>query len=300
MTAVTTLMLAASHSLLLSVVLKVTATTLLALAAAKLAHRSRAAFRHVLLAASFAVLAVLPVAALVAPAIRVPVAVAMAQPPVPLDAAVVTNAPESPAPVTASSEVATGPAFAMSPTAMLMAVWILGAAMCLVPVLIGLWQVSTLRRSALPWTSGRALVDQLTRDAGIHRRVDVLLHESAPGPMTFGLLRATIVLPLDARRWTDEDLVRAVVHELEHVRRGDWATQCLARVACAFYWFHPLVWISRQQLALEAERACDDAVLSRSDATVYADQLVDLAERLTIARHQPLLAMANRSDPRRA
>jgi uncharacterized protein (TIGR03435 family) len=294
MTAATALMLAASNSLVLSVVLKGTATTLLALAAARLARRSRAAFRHMLLAASFAVLTMLPFAALVAPAIRVPVAVA--QPAAPLEAAVVADTPESPVPVTAGSEAITGPAFAMSPTAMVMAVWIVGGAMCLVPVLIGLWQVSALRRSALPWTRGRALVDQLTSDAGIHRRVDVLLHESAPGPMTFGLFTPTIVLPLDARTWTNEDLVRAVVHELEHVRRGDWATQCLARAACSFYWFHPLVWIARQQLALEAERACDDAVVSRSDATAYADQLVNLAERLTIARHQPLLAMANRSD----
>ncbi|HKW02592.1 MAG TPA: M56 family metallopeptidase [Vicinamibacterales bacterium] len=294
MTSVATLMLAASSSLVWSVVLKVTATTLLALAAAKLAHRSRAAFRHVLLAASFAVLTVLPFAALVAPAIRVPVA--MAQPAATLETAVVPGVTELPAAATAGSEVTTSSGFAISPTSVLMAAWIVGTALCVAPIVIGLWQVGRLRRSALPWTNGRPLVDQLTRDAGIRRRVDVLLHETAPGPMTFGVFRPTIVLPLDARAWKTEDLVRAIVHELEHVRRGDWATQCLARIACAFYWFHPLVWIARQQLALEAERACDDAVVSRSDATAYADQLVDLAERLTVARHQPLLAMANRSD----
>jgi beta-lactamase regulating signal transducer with metallopeptidase domain len=40
------------------------------------------------------------------------------------------------------------------------------------------------------------------------------------------------------------------------------------------YWFHPLVWMAWRQLALEAERSCDDAVLRRSEGTVYADQLV--------------------------
>jgi len=143
----------------------------------------------------------------------------------------------------------------------------------------------------LPWRHGRALATSL----GIHRRVGVVLHESVSGPMTYGTRRPTIVMPVDAVTWTDDELTRAIVHELEHIRRADWLTQCLARTLCAGYWFHPLVWIARRQLVLEAERASDDAVLRYADASAYADQLVDLAKRLS-AGHQPLLAMANRRD----
>src|SRR5262249_4242482 len=71
---------------------------------------------------------------------------------------------------------------------------------------------------------------------------------------------------------------------------------CLARVACAAYWFHPLVWAAWRQLTLEAERSCDDAVLRNSEATAYADQLLGLARRLTAVKRSPALAMANRSD----
>ena len=74
-------------------------------------------------------------------------------------------------------------------------------------------------------------------------------------------MRPAIVLPRDAENWNTEDLNRAIVHELEHVRRGDSVTRCLARVMCAVYWFHPLVWIAWRKLVLEAERSCDDAVL---------------------------------------
>jgi uncharacterized protein (TIGR03435 family) len=175
-------------------------------------------------------------------------------------------------------------------------IWIAGVAVFLLPVAVGLRQVSSLRRSALPWLEGRVTVDALTASVGLHRRVDVLLHESLPGPMTCGVLRAAIVLPADAPTWGDDDLRRAIVHELEHVRRGDWASQCVARIVAACYWFHPIVWIARRQLALEAERACDDAVIRRSDPAAYADQLVVLAKRLSTAAHQPQLAMANRSD----
>ena len=112
----------------------------------------------------------------------------------------------------------------------------------------------------------------------------MLLHEALPGPMTCGVLHPAIVLPPDAQIWDQEDLNRAIVHELEHVRRGDWVSHCLARAVCAVYWFHPLVWIAWRQLALEAERSCDDAVLGRSEATAYADQLVGLAQAVVGGR----------------
>jgi beta-lactamase regulating signal transducer with metallopeptidase domain len=114
--------------------------------------------------------------------------------------------------------------------------------------------------------------------------------------MTCGVITPVIVMPAEARQWDEADLRRAIVHELEHVRRGDWASHCIARVACALYWFHPLVWIAQRSLSLEAERACDDAVLGRTEATAYADQLIVLAERLSAASHPPVLAMASRHD----
>jgi uncharacterized protein (TIGR03435 family) len=66
----------------------------------------------------------------------------------------------------------------------------------------------------------------------------------------------------------------------------------MARIVGALYWFHPLVWMAWRRLSLEAERACDDAVLRRSEATAYADQLVLLAKRLASTARPPLLAMA--------
>jgi beta-lactamase regulating signal transducer with metallopeptidase domain len=59
-----------------------------------------------------------------------------------------------------------------------------------------------------------------------------------------GFWRPLIVLPVDARHWNETELRCTIVHELEHVRRGDWATQLAARAICACYWFHPLVWVA--------------------------------------------------------
>jgi uncharacterized protein (TIGR03435 family) len=175
-------------------------------------------------------------------------------------------------------------------------VWLAGAICCLVPVVLGLWQIRRIRRHGLSWRDAQSLTNDLARHAGIRRPIEVLVHEAIVGPMTCGVVRPAIVFPEDARAWRDADVRRALTHELEHVRRSDWVTLCLARAICAVYWFHPLVWIANRQLDVNAERACDDAVVRESHALGYADQLVTLAERSLAQTHRPLLAMANRGD----
>jgi hypothetical protein len=114
-------------------------------------------------------------------------------------------------------------------------------------------------------------------------------------PLTFGFRRQTIVMPPIAKKWDAEAIRRALRHELEHVRRDDWTMQLVARVACALYWPHPMVWMAWRRFCLEAERACDDAVVGASDASSYAEQLVTLARTLGRRSSVPALAMASRS-----
>ncbi len=294
MPAINEAMLAISNSLAGSIVAKATVIMALGLIAAWAARGSRASVRHALLAASFGALLAIPIASFVATPRWIAITRAVQAPTSPESAGAGRIAsPARPAPL---RSVAAKPAAPTSEWLSLSAVLLAGMAVFFVPVAIGLWQVRALRRSALPWPRGQSLVESLASEAGIQRRVEVLLHESLPGPMTCGVLHPAIVLSRDAQTWEEDDLNRAMVHELEHVRRGDWAIHCLARTVCAAYWFHPLVWIGWRRLMLEAERSCDDAVLGRSDAAAYADQLVGLARRLSAASKSPLLAMANRAD----
>jgi TonB family protein len=283
-------MLAVSSSLAASIVFKATIGTALGLGGAWLARGNRAAVRHALLAAAFGVLLALPIASAVAPPVNIEVSRAARQP----VAAVFVRL--SPAHAGGGVAAVISQSAGLSAADLLLAGWLAGAALFLLPVAMGLWQVRRLRGSAVPWRQGQLVADTLAREGGMRRRAEVLLHPALAGPMTCEVRHPAIVLPQDAETWDGEDLDRALVHELEHVRRGDWAIHCMARALCAVYWFHPLVWLAWRQLEVEAERACDDAVLERSDAAAYADQLVGLARRLSAAAKSPLLAMANCSD----
>ncbi len=272
---------------------KATLTLAVALAVTGLARRSRAAARHVLLVAAFAVLLVLPAASFMMPSrgVRLPATPAASSGPARAVVPVMTS--PSPIRLDVQESVDTFRSDSgMTASALLWTVWGAGALLCLLPVLAGTWHLRALRRFGSSCARGDALLRRLSAEAGLHRSIAVRVHESIPGPMTYGTLRPVILLPLDAESWSDEELSRAMIHELEHVRRGDWLSQYMARFVGALYWFHPLVWMAWRRLSLEAERACDDAVLRRSEATAYAHQLVLLAERLASTATPPLLAMA--------
>ena len=112
-------------------------------------------------------------------------------------------------------------------------------------------------------------------------------------PMTWGIRRPAILLPAEADSWTAERRRDVLLHELAHVKRHDFLIQLVARIACAVYWFHPMVWLAATRLREERERACDDHVL-RAGATpsAYASHLLEIARGLRAARATSLASVA--------
>lgn len=126
----------------------------------------------------------------------------------------------------------------------------------------------------------------------------LLRSEDAKMPFACGLLHPTIVLPAECDNWSADRRLAVLLHELAHVRRHDLAGHTLGRLACALYWFHPLVWTAAKQLRSESERACDDLALAcGARPSDYAEHLLDI---VTSVRHDSTpavaLAMARRKE----
>ncbi len=130
-----------------------------------------------------------------------------------------------------------------------------------------------------------ALIQNLAADLGLYTPVALYVSADLAMPVTAGIKRPVILLPVEAADW-DADWMRMVLlHELAHVKRRDCLTQMLANIACAFYWFNPLVWFAAKQLRKERELACDDAVLARGTlASDYAGYLVAIAKSFELNR----------------
>jgi beta-lactamase regulating signal transducer with metallopeptidase domain len=281
-----------SQSIEISLLAKATAWLLIGLASVALARRTRASVRHLILAATFAALVATPLVIVAVPerTVAIPVAAVPAVvPPSATDAigAATVRAQSSVTPVQERSRLSWRAAARVG--------WVVGAILFLMPVATTLWKLRSLRRRSLPWPEFAPSFATLARECGVQRRVEVMRHEDVASPITFGARRPVIVMPTHASTWSQADLRRALVHELEHVRRGDWIVHLTARTASAAYWLHPLAWIAWRQLVLEAEQSCDDAVVARDERTDYAEQLVTLAQRLS-GSAEPALGMAHRSD----
>jgi beta-lactamase regulating signal transducer with metallopeptidase domain len=259
---------------------------------------ARAAIRHLCLTGAFAVMLLVPVTALMVPSLRLEIAEPSVE-------SAATQLVQEPVHVVQSNNqtnrtnigtTTSASASFFSWRKMIWMIWAAGVALLLTRLAISSIRLRLIRRAGIPALALKQTMRMLTIGAGMRREVDVLLHEDVKVPFTSGFLRPVIYLPGDASTWNEPELQRVLVHELEHIKRGDWLVQVLVRIVCAFYWFQPLVWIAWRQICLEAERACDDAVLISNERTAYAEQLVNLAKRLSKTPGSPVLSMANRSD----
>jgi hypothetical protein len=105
----------------------------------------------------------------------------------------------------------------------------------------------------------------------------LLVSPDLRSPVSWGLMRPIILLneqTVGARGQAEA----IIAHELAHVARLDWAKLLIARVACALFWFNPLVWrLAREAHQLREEAADDAVLLSEVDDAAYATLLVNAA-----------------------
>ena len=96
-----------------------------------------------------------------------------------------------------------------------------------------------------------------------------------------GFRRPVLLIPAQARQWSDEELFGILCHELEHVRRGDWMMLMIEQVVAALYWPNPLIHLVRRQAWAVRESAADDAAMrAGAGAAAYAGRLISVARDL--------------------
>ncbi len=180
-------------------------------------------------------------------------------------------------------------------TALIFPVWLSGVTTVLILLAVGLARIAWLDRVTAPIRDERwlQLVEELSLELGLTQHVRLLQAAGPAIPMTWGIRRPAILLPADADAWDPERRRDVLLHELAHVKRQDFLTQLIARIACAVYWFHPLVWLAATRLREERERACDDHVLrAGAKPSVYATHLLEIARDLRAARATVLASVA--------
>jgi beta-lactamase regulating signal transducer with metallopeptidase domain len=169
--------------------------------------------------------------------------------------------------------------------------YLLPASLLLLTLLVAIVRLFVMRHRAAvlvetPWLAALA---QAQSRMGFKHGTALLVSDELRSPISWGVLRPTIVLHSAAVRASGE-AEAIIAHELAHVERWDWAKLLLARLACALFWFNPLVWMLARESHQLREESADDAVVGANiDRMDYAELLVSAARHdnaaLLLAAH---------------
>jgi hypothetical protein len=134
-----------------------------------------------------------------------------------------------------------------------------GISIGLLRLLLGVWAVHACRRrgSRVDDPALHHLVEQIRLSIGCRRLIEVRELPELATPAAAGCRHPIVLLPPDWRCWNDVERRAVLAHELAHIRRRDYATALLARLAAVLHFYHPLVHWMAARLVLQQELAAD-------------------------------------------
>jgi beta-lactamase regulating signal transducer with metallopeptidase domain len=138
-------------------------------------------------------------------------------------------------------------------------VFLTGAAIGVLQLLLGLWAVHECRRASkeVDDIALNGLLATLCARIGYRGRIELREVSDLPAPATAGWIAPMILLPSDWPSWDDGERRAVLAHELAHICRADYAAGLLARLAAALHFYHPCVRWLAGRLLLQQELAAD-------------------------------------------
>lgn len=167
--------------------------------------------------------------------------------------------------------------------------WCLWGAASVARWLGGLWLLGRLAttRSRPAGSEWRPLLEEAVRRVGTRREVALRASSRVEGPLVVGIRRPVVLVPTALFEGLGSgDRLAVLVHELAHVRRGDYLRNAVQALLRSLFLFHPGVgWLSRG-IDRERELACDElAARVLADRRRYAASLAKL-ELARVAPHR--------------
>ncbi len=146
-------------------------------------------------------------------------------------------------------------------TPVLACLWALGFALMSLHYAFAFGQVQQLRVLGVsaPSAQWQARFTELLNQSRISVNVKLLVSSNISGPMTLGMLKPIVLVPVGFLSGLPSDQVEAVLlHELAHIRRYDYALNLIQTAVKTVLFFHPAIHIIAKWADRDREQACDD------------------------------------------
>lgn len=173
-------------------------------------------------------------------------------------------------------------------------IWLAGMAVIAIRLLLA-WRYLRylrLRASVLDTHSlaeFRKMSEEVLQAVTAKRLPPLLVSDELKGPISLGLFRPAIILPVEMIQALSASQLRDVlIHELAHIHRHDHVVVLLQRLAGAVFWPFPLVRLLNAKIDQAREDVCDNYVLRHSEASQYSRMLLQITERASLPQAIPL------------
>jgi GWxTD domain-containing protein len=188
----------------------------------------------------------------------------------------------------------TAPAREASRVNWIVAAWLLGAGLFSMRSLIGWIAAMRLKRSGVcaAEEAWRNTLERLSDRIRLSRPVKLLESCLTDVPIVVGFLRPAILIPAALfTGFPPDQLEFILIHELAHIRRGDYLVNLLQSLVEDVLFYHPAVWWVSSVMRAERENCCDDIVVDEThNARGFAAALAALEQNRWSA-HEAALAV---------
>ncbi len=161
-------------------------------------------------------------------------------------------------------------------------VYLAGVIIMLSRLAFGVWKLQSLARGGRDLSArSNLIVEHSAIQMRLQSTPEVKSVDGLNMPLTFGILRAVVLVPTSFDSWTDAEKRAVALHELTHIKRHDVLGELAARVMQAVYWFHPASLYLARKLKMAREFATDVCVVrSGEDPLLYARSLIAILARV--------------------
>lgn len=133
-----------------------------------------------------------------------------------------------------------------------------------------------------PVIDGNTMITANVVALRLHLEKNITIYESGQvsGPVTMGLFKPFVVLPVQERTVGDTALV--LHHELLHIKRKDLWYKWLWQLILCIHWFNPVFYKISKIISEDCELSCDEQILmhlSENGKKVYGNILLDTAQK---------------------
>lgn len=159
--------------------------------------------------------------------------------------------------------------------------WSIGSILSAIRLFSGWWYLQKLRYNAMELDNTWSVqLQKLAKEIGINKWVTLAESPMIHAPIMIGYLKPIILVPVGmCSGLSTEQLESIFIHELIHIRRGDYVVNMIQVLLEALFFFNPFVWIISGIMRREREHCCDDAVVKfRGNPLAYVRALATLEE----------------------